>query len=191
MMAEPTGIPSTPAGAPKEIVGWMGAVRSRLLALTSSPFTDSEVTRLRALLRTGTTTTTSTTVSGGPVFLAPYQFYSGSAVAWTSKSAVDAGVPAGASAVIIDGYWGWAGKHDAHSFALIRSDTTKGNTGNPESETYVALHGFLGRDSNVDGSGGSQQGVFPLREDGTFDFAVVETMSVWLRIVGYYPGSST
>lgn len=147
-------------------------------------------------LSTDGTNTSWQTLVGGPRFLAagqPYNFFSGTTQpSWTTFDATVAGVPLGASAVIIYAY---ATVNHPNStgnpkFVCQRVDITKGNTfGTPWTDTYNVLYNYtdIAFGTTIVGSSCSQ-GTFPLRSDGTFDYI---TAGNWesglaLYIVGYY-----
>lgn len=153
-------------------------------------------TSVDKFLSTDGTNTSWQTLVGGPRFLAagqPYNFFSGtSQPSWTTQDATVAGVPLGASAVIIYAY---ATVNHPNStgnpkFVCQRVDITKGNTfGTPWTDTYNVLYNYtdIAFGTTIVGSSCSQ-GTFPLRSDGTFDYI---TAGNWesglaLYIVGYF-----
>lgn len=191
-MATLPGIPTTPNDAPKGVASWMTAVRSRLLAMTTSQFTDAEMARLRALLGTSRTTTITNTVAGMTFLDVPYQFYSGGDKGWTTQSVQDAGVPIDAAAVGIEcSVTSLHGPSGPVARALARIDSARGNGAYPEADTF-----FLGR--NYIGIAFSTtihidtlcQSWVPIRTEGTFDYSVIGSAAAFLRIVGYIPGST-
>lgn len=192
-MANLTAIPSVPNGTDKSLAGFLTAVRSRLNQLTGNQFTDAEAARLRALLSSSPQSSGSVAAASyAPVFLdAPVKFYSGQGKDWTTYYATEAGVPAGASAVMISGNWLWRGKHYAEFWVMLRIDDTKGNSAAPWDDTFLICHGGQGNDDSSDIVGANNAGIYPLRADGSFDYRHIETAEVNLYIYGYIPGASS
>lgn len=193
MADEPiTQIPSIPAGAPKEIVSWMGAVRSRLLAIKDQ-FTSTEVTKLKALLSAKPAAAPVVAASTLAItFLpAPYEFYNGTGdSSWKPISVVDAGVPDGAKAVVIQALWRVLSNvgSDEH-WALLRVDSSKGN-GDPLADTFVLAAGLVGNSAHgvAQQTMGVNQGTYPVI-DGKFEYTSARYGLGWsnisLKIVGY------
>lgn len=194
MADELPGIPTVPSGSPKEIVGWMTAVRNRLLKLTGNQFTDAQATALKALLgNKSTSTVTVTNTVAGMIFLTtPYQFYSGGDKIWTSLSVKDAGVPIDAAAVGIEcSVTSLHGASGPIARALARIDSTKGIGSSPEADTFYLGRNYIGIafGTTIHNEVLCQSWV-PIRSDGTFDFTVIGCANSLLRIVGYIPGAS-
>lgn len=190
-MAELPGIPPVPNGAPKELAGWLGAARNRLLKLTGNQFTDAEAAKLRALLGTKPAVTTQAGVK--VLFLAsPYTFYSGLGdAAWRQITIADAGVPATATAVIIDTRWTLLSDVGPEArWAALRIDTSRGEGSATINDTFLLAYGLNGQSNNgvAQQSGGSQQGTFPVA-NGQFEYSSGRSGFGWseivLRIVGY------
>jgi hypothetical protein len=161
----------------------------------------TQTTFANKFLQTDGTNTSWQTLSGGPQFLPagqPYLFFTGSnALSWTSFDTADAGVPSGATAVIVQ-----TNVHVEHTenspydykfWVCARVDSAKGNTfGTPEVDTYTLAHvldsiSFSTTQSNTN----TQQSTIPIRSDGTFDYitsqgVTVSTSTVKMWIVGYY-----
>jgi hypothetical protein len=160
--------------------------------------TPDELARVRTLLRTGSSSVTNTNVTniiggGGITFLtAPFRFYAGTGNgAWVTYSAVDAGVPAGSTAIVIQAQWWILGRSQViRRSAHLRIDSSKGN-GDPDTDTFLLCAGFGMNDNNSDIGSGSQQGTYPLRADGSFDYLSAISPYGWtqivLDVVGYVP----
>lgn len=171
-------------------------VRERALA-TTPQFTDAQVAALLKLLKNPTTIPTVSATSSELTFLdAPYTLYEGTGQdAWQSAMASAAGVPDGATSLLVEVRWVLFGKvGDTTRNACWRIDSAKGNGADPTSDTFILASGTGGRDSNVDGSGGSSQGLFPVNSDGSFDYLVNSPGYGWtdilIRIIGYQAPSS-
>lgn len=190
-MADLPGIPPVPNGAPKELAGWFGAVRSRLLKLTGNQFTDAEASKLRALLGTKPAVTTQAGVQ--VTFLAsPYTFYSGQGeAAWKTIDIGDAGVPATATAVVIDIRWTLLSDVGPEArWAALRIDGTYGEGSATINDAFLLAYGLNGQSAHgvAQQTGGSQQGIFPVA-NSQFEYSSGRTGYGWseivLRIVGY------
>ncbi len=188
------GIQSVPNGTPKEIRTFLTQMRERALA-TGNQFTDAEVAALKNLLNaphTAGTTTPTTTTSNKTTFLGvPYKVYEGAGTAvWTKFKGSDAGIPDGATAVLIETTWTVFGKSlgELHS-ACLRVDTSKGNGANPWDDTFILTMGMDGKDSNLDAAGAFNQGVYPLAADCTFEYLTNVAGHPWtyllIRVIGY------
>lgn len=196
-MALPS-IQSVPQGAPSAIIGFLQQVRERLLAMVPQ-FTDAQATALLALLNTKPATPNAPAAPAAsvvPTFLkAPVNFFSGTGGdAWASYDATKAGVPKGSTAIIIFAKWGLHGKTGVVArYAFLRIDPTKGNS-DPTTDTFILAHGVGANDNNSDYASGSQQGIYPLRPDATFDYRPQVAGQGWsfldLSVVGYFTGSA-
>lgn len=178
------GIPSVPSQTPTYLVAFLRSVRDRLLNIPDAQFTTAEANRLKALLRSGNqeTVTQTTTVAAGPKFVGIQKFHeTGGGDGWVAKNATEYGVPAGASAIIVQVSFNGGAGAQVGLDAYIRTAE-----GEPE---YTMLHSF--RDVNDDVVSG-QQGIYPVGSDGSFQVKVSQMggFSCVMTIIGYFEGTT-
>lgn len=139
----------------------------------------------------------SAITAGKTIFLnSPYTLFNGSSQAsWTNFNVTAAGVPNTASSILLEGYGNILGAGAGGSFTnycCIRANTSLGLTsGHPETDTPILVVVDVQNASHVQGSGGVNQGEFPLYANGSFDFIAPITVTgiAWnvlqIRVIGY------